>query len=134
MAKWFCKINVANGTIVLYTVKKHERNHTMTEKELLAKFANYMVVNNYRDPLIYKLASDIIKRDGIVYSEHRKLSDIYGDAKHASGWYNARLDDAFRAAVNTCTPTPADIELSKRINESMMRDYWECSALGYNTD
>ncbi len=106
----------------------------MTEQELFAKFANYMVVNNHKDPLIYKLACDIIKRDGIVYSAHRKLDDIYGDAKHSAGWYNARLDDAFRKAVNTCTPTPADIELSKRINESMMRDYWECSALGYNTD
>lgn len=106
----------------------------MTEKDLLAKFANYMVMNNYTDPLIYKLAGEIIQRDGLVYSAHRKLEDIYRDAKHASGWYHARLDDAFRAAVNTCRPTPKDIELSKRINESMMRDYWECSALGYNTD
>jgi hypothetical protein len=106
----------------------------MTEKELLAKFANYMVANNHNDPLIYSLASDIIKRDGVLYCEHRGMANLYGDARHASGWCRGRLDDAFRSAVHTCKPTPADIELNKRINESMMRDYWECNALGYSTE
>jgi hypothetical protein len=128
------KINVVNGIIVLYTVKNNERNHTMTEKELINKFANYMVTINCNDPLIYNLASNIIKRDGVLYCASRGMANLYGDARHSSGWYRARLDDAYRSAVHTCTPTPADIELSKSINESMMRDYWECNALGYNTD
>ena len=119
---------------MLYTVKNNERNHTMTEKELIAKFANYMVTINCKDPLIYSIASNIIKRDGVLYCENRGMANLHGDARHASGWYHARLDDAFRALQHTCLPTPKDIELSKHINESLMRDYRECSALGYNTD
>jgi hypothetical protein len=106
----------------------------MTEKELLAKFASYMVANNLNDPLIYSLASDAIKRDGVRYCANRGMDSLYGDARHASSKYRARLDDAFRSAVHTCTPTPADIALNKSINESMMRDYWECNALGYSTE
>jgi hypothetical protein len=106
----------------------------MTEKELIAKFANYMVTINCKDPLIYSIASNIIKRDGVLYCENRGMANLHGDARHASGWYHARLDDAFRALQHTCLPTPKDIELSKHINESLMRDYRECSALGYNTD
>jgi hypothetical protein len=106
----------------------------MTEKELLAKFASYMVANNLNDPLIYSLASDAIKRDGVLYCANRGMDSLYSDARHSSGWYRARLDDAFRSAVHTCTPTPADIEMSKKISESMMRDYWECNALGYSTE
>jgi Leu/Phe-tRNA-protein transferase len=128
------KINVVFGFDPCNNLQNNERKYIMTEKELLAKFANYMVANNHNDPLIYSLASDIIKRDGVLYCANRGMANLYGDARHSSGSYRARLDDAFRSAVHTCTPTPADIALNKSINESMMRDYWECNALGYSTE
>jgi len=128
------KINVVFGFDPCNNLQNNERNHTMTEKELLAKFASYMVANNLNDPLIYSLASDAIKRDGVRYCANRGMDSLYGDARHASSKYRARLEDAFRSAVHTCTPTRADLELIKSINESMMRDYWECNALGYSTE
>jgi hypothetical protein len=106
----------------------------MTRNDLLKKFAEYQVSINCNDPLIFKIAGDIIEQDGAIYTNAQGMEQLYRYAKHGSNRFRASLEIVFTACVHTCRPTPKEMDLQKQINEALMRDYHECAALGFSTE